>query len=248
MVMPSYDNRGYQEDTPDLTQYHDHEEYQRTPWIFKEWRRGQGTRKVKLFLGLVGFIFGLWLMWSWFGWYFLLGLLPAPAWYFWALRQIDRDAYTVIEVRLKGDEKDGNIISNDTQTNIYQIPPDVWKETKIKGTPYTVGNRIYIADKVEEDEETGGWTLIFPDHPAFSNLNFYTRIKLWLELKKKVPKLMEDVAIYRHNIDIIAMERAVHILEKTHAIEVFIEEPDRRERKRVSRPMEGSEHVLEPSR
>lgn len=197
--------------------------YSRYPWIVREIKGWNIGFKIKIILA-VGLLLGaLYLMWQWFGWYFILAVITAPAWYFWALRQIDRSSYLVIECRIKGVEFQQGMVSDDTQTNIYQIPPDIWKEITKIGTPWTPGGRIYICDQYRENPETGEITLYFPDEPSLANMSFYTRIKVWIDLKKRLPKLMQDVAVYRYNIEVLAQERALVILDKMMGMEDFID-------------------------
>jgi len=150
--------------------------------------------------------------------------MTGPAWFFWALRQLDRESYLLIEVRLKGDEFIDGHISMDTQTNIYQFPPDLWRETKKFGSPFTPGGRIYICDRVLEDEE-GNWTVYFPEDPSLSNMNFFTRVKVWLEVKKQIPKMSRDLAYFKWNLEIVAQERAAKLLEEMGILEQWIEDP-----------------------
>lgn len=191
----------------------DPEGYTRTPWIFKEVRNARVKDKVR-FIGIaVGTIIGLYFMYQWFGWFFFLGLVPAPAWYFWALRQIDRESYTLIEVRLTDDKKNGKIISHDTQTNIYQIPPDLWKEMKKVGNPYSPGQRIYVCDKIDLDK----YIIHFPDDQRLSNMNFWTRLELWMKLKEEIPELEKELALYKYDADRTAHKIAFEILNEAGA-------------------------------
>ena len=181
------------------------------PWWVREIKKLSVGRKFK-FLFFIGSVIGiLYLMWYIFGWYFLLGLLPGPAWYFWALRQIDRESYTLIEVKIKGDQISGKSIS-DTQTNIYQVPPDIWKECKIKGSPYTLGNRLYVCELFEVDNE-GNNVIHFSEDPRLSNLTFFTKVKLWLDLKSRLPMIEQELAIYKYGFEAEATKKAVRMLE-----------------------------------
>ena len=182
-----------------------HQEITYRPW----WVTPAG-RFFKRALILGALIFTVYVMFQWFGWVWMLGLVSAPAWYFWALRQIDRSAYTLIEVELKGDEYTTGNYSGDTQTNVYSIPPDIWRSLTIRGKPYAVGDRMYICDRFDQENET----VYFADDPALSNMSFYTRLTLWLDLKKRIPQVQEEIAILRYNFKIHAQEEAVGILER----------------------------------
>jgi hypothetical protein len=200
------------------------EDYDKTPWMFKEARRLElGNRLKMLFLlGLV--ITGIYFMFQWFGWFFLLGLLPAPAWYFWALRQIDRESYLLIEIRLKGDEYFPGKKSPDTQTNIYQIPPDVWKDIKKVGTANYIGSRIYFCDRFHKDEKTGDQTVYFGESVELSNMSFIGKVELWLKTKKMIPRLQREVAYFRYHNEILAMEKATAWLEQFGILEGIMED------------------------
>ena len=191
------------------------------PWYIKELKKLSLGRRFKILVFVGISIFALWVMWTWFGWYFLLGLLPAPAWYFWALRQIDRESYTLIEVRLRGDKVNGKTIS-DTQTNIYQIPPDIWKDIKMKGNPYTVGHRLYICEYFEETEE-GENIIHFSEDPRLSNLTFFTKVRLWLDLKARLPTIEQELAIYKYSLEETATKKAVEMLQTMGVIQASSE-------------------------
>ena len=191
------------------------------PWYIKELKKLSLGRRFKILVFVGISIFALWVMWTWFGWYFLLGLLPAPAWYFWALRQIDRESYTLIEVRLRGDKVNGKVIS-DTQTNIYQIPPDIWKDIKMKGNPYTVGHRLYICEYFEETEE-GENIIHFSEDPRLSNLTFFTKVRLWLDLKARLPTIEQELAIYKYSLEETATKKAVEMLQTMGVIQASSE-------------------------
>ena len=191
------------------------------PWYIKELKKLSLGRRFKILMFVGISIFALWVMWTWFGWYFLLGLLPAPAWYFWALRQIDRESYTLIEVRLRGDKVNGKVIS-DTQTNIYQIPPDIWKDIKMKGNPYTVGHRLYICEYFEETEE-GENIIHFSEDPRLSNLTFFTKVRLWLDLKARLPTIEQELAIYKYSLEETATKKAVEMLQTMGVIQASSE-------------------------
>ena len=204
------------------------------PWWVRELKKLSLGRRFKLllFIGISGLF--LYLMWSLFGWYFLLGLLPAPAWYFWALRQIDRESYTLIEVRLKGDQVAGKTIP-DTQTNIYQIPPDIWKELKMKGNPFTVGHRLYICEHFEETKE-GERIVHFSEDPRLSNLTFFTKVKLWLDLKTRLPMIEEELAIYKYGFKAEATREAVRMLEVMGVIQASQVNGSKISRKTIQEP------------
>ncbi len=214
------------------------------PWYIREIKHADLGRKIKLLLLIIGVILGIYYSFKYFSWYFLFGLVTLPIGYFWAVRQLDKERYMLIEVRLKGDQYDLNKLSESTETNIYYIPPDVWHSLRVKGSPYAVGHRAYICDHFDQNpapDDSYSGTVHFADHPSFSNMNFYTRLKLWLELKKKVPKMLEDLAIYRHNIDIVAQERSLKTLQKMKLLEDFIEDRNQFKHRVLKKP-EG-EHV-----
>lgn len=200
------------------------QEITRYPWYVKEIKKMKLGRTLK-FLGIIiGVGIGIYLMFHFFSWYPLIGLVLVPAWYFWALRQIDRDAMIVIECRLQGDKFDNeDLISTNTETNIYSIPPDIWKETKKYGAPFMIAGKIVICDKLQFNE-LGEPEIIFSHSPEFSNLNFYSRLKIWLSFKEKYPVLLEQNAIYRWNIEALAQERALTIMEKITAISDIMDE------------------------
>lgn len=202
--------------------------YTRYPWMVRELKNMDLKRKIRNLLIVGALIGGLYVMWSLFSWYFLLAIITGPAWYFWALRHIDREAYILIECRLKGDEFQEGRFSTDTQTNIYQIPPDIWQDAQKYGAPFTVGGRIYICDRFEEATDEEPDRIYFADAPELSNMHFYTRLTLWLELKRKLPRAMHDVAIFRYNIDIVAQERVALILEQMGVIREWLENPSSR--------------------
>lgn len=178
----------------------------------KSWiSRSQMGRKIK-FLGLVGLIIvGIYFMFQWFGGWFLLGFISLPAWYFWALRQIDRDSYTLIEVRLEGDQLSETSFSDDTQLSMYSIPPDLWREMKKEGTPFSPGQRMYICDFFDEKKQK----IIFPHDKRFSNLNFWSRLTLWMKLKQTIPALEKELAILMYDMESKATERAIEILTES---------------------------------
>lgn len=199
-----------EEETAEDLQEENPEEYTRTPWMLKEIRRARLSDRLRLLVLGIDVIIGIYIMFKLFEWFFLFGLLPAPAWYFWALRQIDRESYTLIEVRLKGDHRDGKVISHDTQTNIYQIPPDIWKEIEKKGTPFTPGQRIYICDKFDLENEI----VYFSDDERLSNMTFWTRLDIWMRLKAEIPGLERKLAIYMYDADRTAHKIAFDILQE----------------------------------
>ena len=208
------------------------------PWMYKELKKAELGSKLKiLMLGVVG-IFLVYLMFKWFSWYFLLGFLPAPAWFFWALRQIDKESYILIEIRIKGDEYVEGKKSENTETRIFDIPPDVWKEIKKVGSPYHAGNRIYMCDYYQEDDE-GNKTIYFAEHPELTNMSFMAKAELWFELKKKLPKMERDIARYRYNSDLLVQERVTSLLEDLGVLEVMMARGPVRSRKLK----EGSNHV-----
>lgn len=202
--------------------------YTRYPWMVSELKKMDLKRKLRNLVILALIVGSVYLMFRIFSWYYLLALITGPAWFFWAMRHIDRECYILIECRLKGDQYQEGRYSNDTQTNIYQIPPDLWHEAQMFGSPFTPGSRIYICDRFEEDPETGELRIYFGDTPELSNMHFYTRLALWLELKRQLPKAMHDIAIYRYNIDIISQERVVSILEQMGILKQYIEDPSSR--------------------
>lgn len=186
----------------------------------KHWLHSEGLgRKFKmiLFLGMIGV--GVYFMFSWFGWWFLLGFITLPAWYFWALRQIDRESYTLIEVRLEGDKLSETEFSRDTQVSMYSIPPDIWKSMKKEGTPFSPGKRVYICDHFKEEEKK----ILFPHDSRFTNLNFWSRVHIWMKLKDELPKLEKEIAIFRYNTEKIAMERALEIVKEIGYVSPSIE-------------------------
>jgi len=176
--------------------------------------RSQLTHKFKILMILGAIGFGIWLMFQWFSGWFLLGFLTVPAWYFWALRQIDREYFTLIEVRLEGDKLSDDYFSMDTQINLFSIPPDIWKHLDKIGTPFSPGNRIYICDHFDYD----GNTVSFPHDPRFTNMNFWSRLGVWLTLKDQLPQLEKKLALLDFQTEKRAMDRAMEILADTGAI------------------------------
>jgi hypothetical protein len=180
--------------------------------VYEDVKHGLKNSKRKLrFLAIIGLVgLGFYLLIHWFGWVALLGFVSIPAWYMWAVRQIDREAYTVIEVALEGDEYDKDMSSHDTQVSMWSIPPDIWRDYKKKGTPFSPGDRIYICDKIDLEEEI----IYFPHDPRFSNLSFWTRLELWLKLKKRLPQLERQLAVYMYDTEQRASEIAFDILRE----------------------------------
>jgi len=129
----------------------------------------------------------------------------------------------LIEIKIKGDEVNGKRME-DTQTNIYQIPPDVWKEIKKKGNPYTVGHRLYVCERFDNDEE-GDKIIHFSEDPRLSNLTFFAKVKLWLDLKKSLPVLEEELAISKYHLKTESTRKAVMMLSKMQVIEENIIKP-----------------------
>lgn len=194
----------------------------------------------------MGIFFGLYYSFKFFSWYFIFGFVTLPVGAIWAIRQLDKERFMLIEVRLKGDEYDLNKLSESTETKIYYIPPDIWHKLKVKGSPYAVGHRSYICDRFDQNPTPDGnhsGVVYFADHPSFSNMNFYTRLKLWLELKRKVPQMMEDLAIYKHNIGVVAQERSLKTLQKMKLMEDFIEDRNRFIVKRTYKGQELNKNV-----
>lgn len=190
------------------------------PWMVREIKKAQLGSKLKTLMWFGAGLFILYLMFRWFSWYFLLGFLPAPAWFFWALRQIDKEAYILIEVRIKGDEYYPGKRSFETSTRIFDIPPDLWKGIKKIGSPFHAGNRIYICDYFFEDPETGEASIYFAEHSELSNVSFYAKSELWFELKKKLPDMERRLAIYRYNSDLKVMEEVTNLLEHLGILQV----------------------------
>jgi len=137
---------------------------------------------------------------------------PIPAWYFWALRQIDRDAYTLIEVRLEGDKVAEDLTSKDTQVNMYYIPPDIWRDLKKEGTPFSPGERIYICDFFDYDNDR----ILFSRNPELTNLDFYTRLERWLALKRELPNLRKALALALYDVEDMAMDYATQIVKEIY--------------------------------
>ena len=189
------------------------------PWYIREIKKFHLGSKLKMLMLILLTFVGIYFMFKWFGWYCLLGLIPAPAWYFWALRQIDRESYMVIEIRIKGDEYSKGKRSPDTQTNIYSIPPDIWNTIQKKGSPFYAGSRIYICDYVDHDPDTGEMVIYFADYRELSNVNFYAKAELWLETKRKIPELQKELAVFKYNNRILAMDKATEMLETFGLIE-----------------------------
>ena len=195
----------------------------KVPWIVNEVRSSKKFIKMVLIVGLC--LFGLYLMWKFFGWYFAIGFLLVPAWYFWALRLLDRESYMLIEVRLKGDEFFPDRVQFDTQTNVYMIPPDIWRTLDQKGFPYYAGNRIYICDHFDWDPVSREGTVYFADVPYLNNITFFTKAEMWLQLKQNLPVLQKDLAYLRYNLEVLVMERTTRLLEQFGVLEEFILHP-----------------------
>jgi hypothetical protein len=185
------------------------------PWWVTWAKDSQLGTKLKILLMFSGVIFGIYMMLQWFGWVFLLGVLPAPAWYFWAMRQIDRESYTVIEVSLKGDEYTEGVIGKDTQLNVWQIPPDIWKKAKQRGSPIMLPGRITVCDKYDPDNNI----LYYPEHSGLSNINFLAKVEMWLNTKRRMSKLTKELAWHRYNKDILVAEETTRMLERIGILE-----------------------------
>ena len=187
-------------DQPDNTQ-----RIVEVPWY---WDELQLKRKIKIAGKILLFIGSVWILYHFCGIWAFLGLVPIPFWYVYLLRQLDRDSYTLIEVRLEGDQIGQDALSKDTQLNMYYVPPEIWKELKKEGTPFTPGERVYICDKYDEDKKI----IYFPRDKRFTNLNFWTRLELWMELKDRVPILETKLAKYMYNSEQKAREYAFEML------------------------------------
>ncbi len=212
MVEPENDTREPTEEI-ETTQY---------PWYIRELKKLQMGNRFKMLLLLGLGVFILHLFFQWFDWFFLLGLIPAPAWYVWAVKQIDKESYTILEFKLKGDIVHGKKV-NETQLNIYHVPPDVWRTIEKKGTPYLFENRVYVCELFENDDEK--MIIHFSDDPRLSNLTFFGCKSLWLDYCATLPRLEEELAIAKYNLEIEATRRAVIMVSKMNFIDENLLKP-----------------------
>jgi hypothetical protein len=70
-----------------------------------------------------------------------------------------------------------------------------------------------------EETETGERIIHFSEDPRLSNLTFFTKVRLWLELKSRLPRLEEELAIYKYGVEAEATKKAVMMLESIGVIE-----------------------------
>jgi hypothetical protein len=176
---------------------------------------------------------------AWFGWYYLGGFAVVPFLAFWIYRQMDKQAYLLLELRLPGEKFFDGFVSPDLKTMIHQIPPDIWRTLKKEGVPFEAGQRFFFCDAF--DQVRG--KIYFPKDPMVSNVWFWTRVKEWLKLKEEVPELKSRLAVTRLNIKNQAMERALDILEKVAILENFREEGTRTRRLKADSPQIDGEGV-----
>jgi len=92
----------------------------------------------------------------------------------------------------------------------------------MKGNPYTVGHRLYICEYFEETEE-GENIIHFSEDPRLSNLTFFTKVRLWLDLKARLPTIEQELAIYKYSLEETATKKAVEMLQTMGVIQASSE-------------------------
>lgn len=181
-----------------------------------------------------------------YGSIFYAGYLMIPFWIIVIYLFLDRQNYRVIEVKLEGDLLDrgiGDIKTTSTETTIWRIPPSIWDKMKKHGKPYHAGERTYICDHLDQEN----LEIYFPEDEILSNINFYLRLDIWMEIKSTIPDLMRRLTRFRWNNEIIAEMRTVESLEDLGFIREWIQDPNSRKGERKTDPDTGKPIIKEGS-
>lgn len=190
------------------------------PWWWEE----IGVKSLFKMLGKISiYLIVVWILYYFFQFWFLLGLLPIPFWCGYLYYILDKENILLLEYRIKGEEiKDQEdkiqVTVKNSHVKLYKIPPEIWKKLDKIGEIFQVSDKFYVCDYYKP----GGKKVFFSVHKSFSNINF-RKEHLWLDLKNIVPTLEKKLVYLVEGFNMSAMNKALEIYAQTrNQEELFI--------------------------